>query len=680
MPLMSLETKIAKFFVSLACAGTLLLNSSCITTKTATSNPIQPAAAAQTAQSQAALKNEDSEQKTYYFLDKFGKKFEDKDWQELYLEIHNTTLNLPVQPEYLPQNASDEELDEGVYSLENIRKKANLEDITFSTESRLYVISADAKENGKAREAKRSKGGEKGKQKDAFYYADGKEERAVVKNGDKVSMWDPKTHRQSHKSGIKYIKTDLIGTIQNLNRSGKSGDEIKQPVEDRLRREYHALVHTTNEARLYKAVVADISRVLADRTPPKIMLISPENKKYINMSQSEKEISVLFNFSVDEKDYKTCSVYETDELLNKSTQHTVDNYSNNLSPVLYIKYKWINTDNAVTHTWKVKCEDKAGNLGKSEIYTFFIKSEKPVNKLEKKTWSEIERWNKDKSSPQPPARPALQNTSQQSPPAAAAAQTDVINLEKLVNEFGPLAKTFRKFDSKTIQYASEIMNDRRTESDLKKKEELKNTWFWTADGNLYNIEDENGNSLRGKDAEKGEAVLYLSDRDNNLVFQNIDEACRQLSDTKIQNYRPSEENAQRVKKADTTLRIRLSDSNLQRGSDEWSYFEIDTVNYNTSLNAVQRAFSERVYGKGNDFAENMKMLKEAEKEKTKILVLNPEYVKKHAKDGFIARASRLDSFYDDSRFDAVGRDVDNSDDALRGVLETAEGGAMRRKK
>ena len=251
-------------------------------------------------------------------------------------------------------------------------------------------------------------------------------------------------------------------------------------------------------------------------------------------------------------------------------------------------------------------------------------------------------------------------------------------LENLVSEYGKLAETFKKFKPETIQHASEIMNERRTNPDPKIMGELKNTWFWTADGNLYNIEDENGNSLRGKDAKKGEAVLYLSDRDNNLVFQNIDEACRQLIDT--QNYRPSAEAAEKVKKADTTLRIKLSDLNLQRKKDEWNYFEIDTADYDATLNDVQRAFSERVYSRGNDFAENMKMLKEAGIPKTRIWVLTPDYVKNHAKDGSIARASRLYSFIDDSRFFAGGRLVDGSSGALRGVLETAEGGAMRRKK
>ncbi len=232
-----------------------------------------------------------------------------------------------------------------------------------------------------------------------------------------------------------------------------------------------------------------------------------------------------------------------------------------------------------------------------------------------------------------------------------------MKLEKLVNEYGPLAKAYSKLNPETIQHSYEIMNQRRTD------ESLRNIWFWTADFPMY--------AIKGKDA-----ILYLAPRENNLIFQNIEEATNQL--IKTGNYNPKHGDAQKVMKADTTLKINLSDLELKGDDDEWRYFEIDTKRYDKTLNPPQTRLAKAVYGHRADFAKNMDMLNKNSIGKTRIWVFSPDYVKAIAKNGPIGRASRLSGIGDDSRFLAYGWLVNCSYGALRGVRKVvAEGDARK---
>lgn len=219
-------------------------------------------------------------------------------------------------------------------------------------------------------------------------------------------------------------------------------------------------------------------------------------------------------------------------------------------------------------------------------------------------------------------------------------------LEGLVNEKGPMAETYPKLDANTIQYAFEITNERRD------NEALRRQWFWTADSSLYRIEED-------------EAVLYFGGRDTNSVFKNIEDATEQL--LKSNNYRPGTDDIKAVIDSEKTIRIKLSDLDLKKHSDEFSFFKINTSDYGT-LNQTQRALAERVYGQGDDFIKNMEMLAQAGKKSTRVYVLNPEYVKANVKgDNAIARACWLDIFDGSSNFYASVRNVDDAVSALRGV-------------
>jgi len=221
---------------------------------------------------------------------------------------------------------------------------------------------------------------------------------------------------------------------------------------------------------------------------------------------------------------------------------------------------------------------------------------------------------------------------------------------------GPLAEAYKQFQPDTILHASEIMNERRT------NEKLREQWFWTADSALYTVEE-------------GEAILYFGNRDTNLIFENINEATKQLRETN--NYRPEQADVERVinsVETGQTLRLNLSDLKLDRYNSEWSYFKISTSKYN-KLNDSQRAFAEKVFGEGTDFKTNMKMLKEADIESTRILVLNPKYVEKQASESPVSLTCWLSGFSGYSGFIASEKITNLSNGYVRGVLKVTEGDA-----
>lgn len=239
-----------------------------------------------------------------------------------------------------------------------------------------------------------------------------------------------------------------------------------------------------------------------------------------------------------------------------------------------------------------------------------------------------------------------------------------MTLEGLVNEIGPLVETFPKIDPNTIQHSREITNDRRILENEAERKELRKAWFWTADFGLYTIKD-------------NDVVLYLSERENNLIFKNIEEATNQLAENN--NYIPKKEDIETVISSKSTLITKLSDLELKKYDDEFSYFEIDTAEYNRTLNKAQRTFAERAYGQGDDFKNNMKMFKDTGITTVRIYVLAPKYVKNHVKEcSAIARTCWLGDFDYNSYFDATGRGVDGSEGTLRGGPKVAEGSVRKK--
>ncbi len=229
---------------------------------------------------------------------------------------------------------------------------------------------------------------------------------------------------------------------------------------------------------------------------------------------------------------------------------------------------------------------------------------------------------------------------------------------QLENIAGRLIDTYSQFQPETIQHSYEIQNDRRLSKCSK------NNWFWTADFPMYKAE--------GK-----EPVLYMADRSDNLIFQNIEEAIKQIRASN--NYKPTEQGIKAVLLAvekGNAEKFALSDLKLKKHDDEFSYFEINTAKPE-KLNDAQVRFAKRVHGRtDSDFSANMKMLKDAGIDTTRIYFLNPKYVLeqlKDDKDKAIARASWLINFGSNSDFIAVVRLVDIVNGCLRGVRKVAEG-------
>src|SRR3989338_281439 len=199
-------------------------------------------------------------------------------------------------------------------------------------------------------------------------------------------------------------------------------------------------------------------------------------------------------------------------------------------------------------------------------------------------------------------------------------------------------------------HSFEIMNERRNNRDLR---ELS---FYTADGLIYFLDGSKGYTPK----------LAITKQPHNLVLRNLEEAFDQL--TRHENYYPDTEQASEAIRAGETEVFDLTKLKLHKYNSETSYLTIPTFG---GLDNEGLRIAQRVYGHGTDFLKNMKMLKDAGIEETRIYVTSPDYVQKHATKGQFARASWLNNFDYESQFSAFGRYV-NYDDRVRGVRKKTD--------
>ena len=188
--------------------------------------------------------------------------------------------------------------------------------------------------------------------------------------------------------------------------------------------------------------------------------------------------------------------------------------------------------------------------------------------------------------------------------------------------------------------------------------------------------------------EDGEAIWYLGRNETNPIFNNVnEESFGQLGrisiDTDFIAYILTSEKREEIDAvimAEDTLKVKLSDLDLQQrplinsldSNDGRGYFDIDTVNYD-HLNSEQRRVAERIYGQGEDFKENMKMLNENGVRKTRVSVLTPDYIKKNvSRYSALARVSLFRLTGEEPSFYATWRHVDIPDGHLRGLRNVAE--------
>ena len=166
-------------------------------------------------------------------------------------------------------------------------------------------------------------------------------------------------------------------------------------------------------------------------------------------------------------------------------------------------------------------------------------------------------------------------------------------LDNLVSVQGALADTVPQLELATMQHARELTKERITNP------EVRNQWFWTADGAVYRV-------IAGN-----EPVLDLTQGVDNPVLLDVAEASRQLLTT--QNYVVPVDRLGQIlegKASGRTLEVQLSALGLTRHDDEFSYFKIGTSpRAYGKLNPSQRQVAERIYGQDDDFAPAMEMIK-----------------------------------------------------------------------
>ena len=202
---------------------------------------------------------------------------------------------------------------------------------------------------------------------------------------------------------------------------------------------------------------------------------------------------------------------------------------------------------------------------------------------------------------------------------------------------GTLAETYRLLRPGSILHVDQLMKERRT------NEELRGQWFYTPDGEIYFMD--------GKTP-----TLAITRGSSNPLFQDstIDKYCRQLFQN--HNYRPTPDETSQALQAEDTVVINLTTLRLQKGDEEFRYLAIDTQKYK-KLKSEEQKLAQRIYGKGKDFVQTMKMLADANIKETRVYVLSPDYVRTHAQENSLGRASWLLNFDYISLFGAIDRGV-----------------------
>jgi len=204
-------------------------------------------------------------------------------------------------------------------------------------------------------------------------------------------------------------------------------------------------------------------------------------------------------------------------------------------------------------------------------------------------------------------------------------------LEKLVSKQGLSPWTLEQLRRDTIPDSAQITTGRRN------NEVSKRNKYWVAQSALYIVEN-------------GEAIVCLTTGENNLIFDRIEQI-------------PFvEEDIEAIIRAESTLRVKLSNLNLiKRWKSAYSsYFEINTHNYNApvekgGLNSYQRTFAERVFRQGNDFKLNTNMFRQNRISGIRVILLSETYVKNNIEqeDYAIMRACMLYGFGINSDFNAT---------------------------
>ena len=233
--------------------------------------------------------------------------------------------------------------------------------------------------------------------------------------------------------------------------------------------------------------------------------------------------------------------------------------------------------------------------------------------------------------------------------------------QKLENIAGNLRDAYKLIVPGTMRHVDELMRERRENI------ELRNQWFYTADGEVYSLENKT-------------PTLWVTREATNPVLKNIEDAFEQLI-TKG-NYLVTPADFEAVRNASDTVSIDLTQLGLQKDNKEYQHLKIDTSKKLGKYNAEQQKLLRRIYGPTDeDYTANMQVLRDSQLKikETRIFVLNPNYVKANVKNNAVGRASWLSSFSLNSDFGANVRSVDYDVSCVRGVRREVvrEAGALK---
>jgi hypothetical protein len=199
--------------------------------------------------------------------------------------------------------------------------------------------------------------------------------------------------------------------------------------------------------------------------------------------------------------------------------------------------------------------------------------------------------------------------------------------KELINSKGPFIEAYSRLDPQTIFHADEIMEERKSNYNLR------NYNFWTADTAIYAIED-------------GEAILYLTRGSDNPIFNNLEDVYKILKGKYNDYYSYPLVQTIPFLGHDKILKIELS--KLKYKEDPYSW-EPCPINYFTmgskysTLNKVEKKFAKKIFG-------NSPLFPKQNKNKAAIFTFTPEYVKEKLafkNNCVLLTPCKLDSFNED---------------------------------
>ncbi len=220
----------------------------------------------------------------------------------------------------------------------------------------------------------------------------------------------------------------------------------------------------------------------------------------------------------------------------------------------------------------------------------------------------------------------------------------------LITVGGNLREGYMQLQPNTMLHVDELTNERRTNPIDVDGTDLRTVSFYTPDGQLYSVR-------------QGTPMLSMTRGDVNPVLTRVDDAFTELTTTNG-NFQLTPEEAERALKSYSTIHVVLEQLRLKGDNAEWQYLVVPTKK-EPGLRYEEEKLARRVFG-DDTFDLNMEMFREARINESRIYVLNRNYVRQHAGERSLGRASWLSSFSGDSSFYAYDRNIYSSS-RVRGV-------------